>query len=89
MTTSLAARDWRDYAACRATDPDLFFPVAPPNTEAGEHQLAEARAVCGTCPVTAECLRFAFDTRQAHGVWAGTTERERENARLHLTRGTA
>lgn len=91
MNTSTAFRpvDWRDRAACRGKDPDLFFPEAPPNTDAGKRQVAEARAVCRACPVTAACLRFALDTRQSNGIWAGTTEGERNTARLHLTRGAA
>jgi WhiB family redox-sensing transcriptional regulator len=85
MTAALAARGWRAQAACQGADPDLFFPVAPPNTGAGQRQVAQAREVCRSCAVTADCLRFALATRQAHGVWAGTTEGQRAAARRTLS----
>lgn len=85
---ALASRDWRDYAACRDVDPELFFPVTAPNTEAGQRQAAAALAVCRSCRVRADCLNFALGAREG-GIWGGTTERERDDARLALTRGTA
>ena len=68
--------DWRAAAACRACDPDLFFPVSPSGL-ATERQVAEAREVCARCPVRAECLEFALDTREPYGVWGGLNEDER------------
>lgn len=84
-----ASTGWQARAACRDVDPDLFFPIGPPNTGAGARQVARARAVCRRCPVAAACLRFALDTRQADGVWGGTTEGERNAALRNLTRGAA
>jgi WhiB family transcriptional regulator, redox-sensing transcriptional regulator len=74
--------DWRDHAACRFADPELFFPVSPagPSLDQAERR---ARAVCATCPVRRECLQFALATRQAHGVWGGMSERERGATRQH------
>jgi WhiB family redox-sensing transcriptional regulator len=89
VNTSAAIRpaDWRDRAACRDVDPDLFFPV-----DAGESSLAQearALAVCRTCPVTVDCLRFAMAHAERDGVWGGTTEGERNAASRNLTRGAA
>lgn len=71
---------WRDQAACRGKDPDLFFP------HAGE-PLEPARAICATCPVFEPCYLAGLHER--HGVWAGTSERERDRIRrqlgIHLT----
>lgn len=66
---------WRLAAACKHTDPDLFFPVSIAGSSAG--QVARAKAVCAGCSVRRECLKFALVT-QADGVWGGLTEEERK-----------
>ena len=71
-----AARvDWWRYAACRDADPEIFFPVS--SVGPGRGEVARAKAICARCPVRRQCLQFALATRQAHGVWGGTTEEER------------
>ncbi|MDF5755862.1 WhiB family transcriptional regulator [Spongiactinospora sp. TRM90649] len=76
---------WIEQAACRDTDPELFFPIgAAPAPE----QLRAARRICGTCPVHGACLRFAVETGQAGGIWAGTTERERRSIREEALHGS-
>jgi WhiB family redox-sensing transcriptional regulator len=67
--------DWRHRAACRAVDPELFFPVG--TTRPALKQVTEAQTVCHRCPVSAECLRWALDTHQHTGVWGGLSEDER------------
>ncbi|MGQ9348910.1 WhiB family transcriptional regulator [Mycolicibacterium gilvum] len=54
---------WMDHAACAGhPDPDLFFPTA-------DNRLThKARAICATCPVTAQCSTFQHDTG-SEGVW--------------------
>ena len=69
--------DWRNYAACRDVDPDLFFPLG--TSGASLLQIEDAKQICRTCPVSAPCLRWALDSGDA-GVWGGTTEDER---RIH------
>jgi len=68
-------RDWWEAAACRTADPDLFFPVS--SLGPGRDEVARAKQVCAGCRVRRQCLQFALATRQAHGVWGGTTEEER------------
>lgn len=41
---------------------------------------ARAKAVCGTCPLQAACLRWALESN-AEGVWGGTTTAERTRIR--------
>lgn len=65
---------WQVRAACRTMDPELFFP------ERGETQ-AEAKAVCATCPVRRDCLKYAIDNCERHGIWGGLSERERRKIR--------
>lgn len=69
--------DWRDLAACRDEDPELFFPVS--ELGPGASQAARAKAVCARCPVRAQCLEYAVDNGLDHGIFGGTTESERRN----------
>jgi hypothetical protein len=58
-TPSASTEHWRQRAACRNEDPDLFFPV----TDDGpgyERQVAAAKAVCRGCPVRDRCLDEAL-----------------------------
>jgi WhiB family redox-sensing transcriptional regulator len=66
---------WRAFAACASADPELFFPVSA--SASNLPQVAEAKAVCGSCPVRRQCLAYATQTRQLHGIWGGMTEEER------------
>lgn len=64
-----------DQGACASEDPELFFPVS--GSGPGHVQTARAKAVCRRCSVRQQCLIYALDTRQAHGIWGGLTEEER------------
>jgi WhiB family redox-sensing transcriptional regulator len=70
---------WRDQAACRTVEPDLFFPIGTSGPARG--QLAEAKSVCHGCPVASECLAWALETGQNSGVWGGMSEDERRQLR--------
>jgi WhiB family transcriptional regulator, redox-sensing transcriptional regulator len=77
--TARDPKDWRLRAACRyLTDPDLFFPLSAAGPS--QPQIAQAKAVCAVCPVSAQCLEFARRTRQQHGIWGGLTDDERRAA---------
>lgn len=39
--------------------------------------VAEAKAVCATCPVIAECRTYAREVRETEGIWGGETPEER------------
>ena len=71
--------DWRIKAACRDTDPDLFFPVG--TTGPALDQIAAAKAVCNSCDAQPACLEFALATNQESGVWGGASEEERRKLR--------
>ena len=61
---------WRQRAACRGVDPDIFYPSSDEEAE-------EAKAICRVCPVRESCLEYAIINRERDGVWGGATERER------------
>lgn len=67
--------DWRDDAACRDEDPELFFPIG--TTGIAQEQVNAAKRVCARCPVQEECLEFSLASNQDAGIWGGLTEDER------------
>ena len=62
--------DWMEKGKCRDLDPTTFFP----NDGIG---VQVAQRICADCPVKAPCLEYALANRVDHGVWGGTSERER------------
>jgi WhiB family redox-sensing transcriptional regulator len=64
---------WRDGAACREADPELFFP----DIRSARAQVMTAKLICRSCPVTTACLSWALASGQEHGIWGGLTEDER------------
>jgi WhiB family transcriptional regulator, redox-sensing transcriptional regulator len=82
---TIPGRDWRLLAACRHADPELFIPVSASGPSLD--QVKQAKAIWAGCPVRRQCLAFALDTRQDHGVWGGKSEEERcPRARKPCTR---
>ena len=79
LSLSIEQDDWRDYSACRDTDPDLFFPVG--TTGPAIEQIETAKAVCRSCDVRRACLEYALVTNQDSGIWGGTSEEERRALR--------
>ena len=61
--------DWRDNAACRDADPDLFFPIG--TTAPALRQVWEAIRICQACPIQVRCLAWALEQGVTDGVWAG------------------
>jgi WhiB family transcriptional regulator, redox-sensing transcriptional regulator len=68
---------WQDYALCRETDPEAFFPEKGGSTR-------EAKKVCRRCFVRAECLGYALDHDERFGVWGGLSERERRRLKREV-----
>lgn len=62
--------NWMQAALCRDQRPSFFFPSDGAGVEA-------ARRLCGNCSVKVACLEYALVERIDHGVWGGTSERER------------
>lgn len=61
---------WMADATCMDADPDAFHvPIG------GDPR--PAKRICDACPVSDECLQYALETGQRHGIWGGTTHRER------------
>ncbi len=61
---------WQERALCAQTDPEAFFPEKGGSTR-------EAKKVCVSCEVRAECLEYALQNDERFGIWGGLSERER------------
>lgn len=62
--------DWMARGNCADKSPATFFPSDGVGVEL-------ARQICATCPVKDLCLEHALENRIDHGVWGGSSERER------------
>ena len=67
-----AELSWQERALCAQTDPEAFFPEKGGSTR-------EAKKVCVSCEVRAECLEYALENDERFGIWGGLSERERRN----------
>ncbi|MFF1546355.1 WhiB family transcriptional regulator [Streptomyces sp. NPDC058291] len=72
--------NWRDLAACRFEDPELFFPIGEDGPS--RLQIEQARAVCNRCPVMTACGSWALHSGEYDGVWGAMTAGERRALRL-------
>lgn len=66
--------DWFVLGECNGLSVRWFFP------ERGE-SITEVRKVCKRCVIKTDCLEFAMDNDIQHGIWGGTSERERRSIR--------
>jgi len=70
--TAAGLPDWRDRAACRHADPELFFRISTDGPS-----MDQARHAKRVCAVRAACLAWALAHPGTSGIWGGTTEDER------------
>lgn len=68
------APSWFRRAACLGSDLDFVDP-------GGKLALQACLDLCEACPVRVECYNLAVTEGHVHGIWGGTTERQRQQAR--------
>jgi len=77
---------WMAQGNCREHPPTTFFPSDGVGVEL-------AKRICATCPVNEPCLEYALENRIDHGVWGGTSERQRrrilKSRRIPVSAGTS
>lgn len=61
---------WMHRGNCQDYPPSTFFPSDGVGVDI-------ARKICAGCPVQGPCLEYALANHIDHGVWGGTSERER------------
>jgi WhiB family transcriptional regulator, redox-sensing transcriptional regulator len=66
--------DWRQRSACLQADPELFFGPEEESTMVRQIREVAASAVCGVCPVLAQCAAWSLATAIPYGVWGGLGE---------------
>jgi WhiB family transcriptional regulator, redox-sensing transcriptional regulator len=69
---------WQSDALCAQTDPEAFFPEKGGSTR-------DAKKICTTCEVRAQCLEYALLNDERFGIWGGLSERERRKLRRGRT----
>lgn len=77
--------NWRESAACRYEDPELFFPIREDGP--WRRQIEQARSVCNRCPVVGACGAWALRNGESDGMWGGMTPGERRTLRLGRVSG--
>ena len=63
----------------------VFFP--PPSFERKSERIERerrAKAICAECGAQRECLDYALEIREPHGVWGGLNEAERTQLLQHV-----
>ncbi len=68
--TELLPTKWMSHGNCADSHPSVFFP------RDGLGVIA-AQQICKGCPVADACLEYALQNHISHGVWGGTSERQR------------
>lgn len=72
---------WRYQSKCRGQDTELWFP--PRDKSKYRLIAAQAKAVCfgrdglPECSVRVQCLLYAEERSEEHGIWGGLSHRER------------
>ena len=87
--------DWRERAACRGADPDLWFADSMDThndkllIRLKDATIAEAKDICVACPVRLICLDWAQNQNLKDGIFGGLTPRERDKEKRQRPRRPA
>lgn len=78
---------WRDHAACKGVDTDLFYPSEHDDRDLRQHArvvYTAARQICMACPVRAACLDDALAAGEvSYGMRGGMSPTERRGLLGH------
>jgi WhiB family redox-sensing transcriptional regulator len=79
ITLARAIESAETIPPCQTTDFELWFAET-----SGVGGSKVAKKLCQACPVKVECLGYALDAREPHGIWGGMTVKDR----LGIRRGS-
>jgi len=67
--------DWIEKAACQGKGSELFFSDSTFKT-INKRMIEQAKNVCRTCSVSADCLAYAINQNEKFGIWGGYSSKE-------------
>lgn len=91
LAVSAAVPQFEERPACADADPKLFFAPYELTTATREQPSERARreekakAICGGCPVRAQCLDWALANLERDGIWGGLSPWERRELQRRRT----
>ena len=81
---------WQVRAACRGPNTSVFYPPLHLEKRSDKRwRERQAKDICATCSVTRECLDYALETGEQHGIWGGLNEMERQKLLFRPSRPSA
>jgi WhiB family redox-sensing transcriptional regulator len=66
---------WIEEAACQGKGSELFFSDSTFKT-INKKMIEQAKNVCRTCSVSADCLAYAINQDERFGIWGGYSSKE-------------
>lgn len=78
---------WHQWALCAGMPTEAFFGGDSDDRPTMKRsELSDARRTCAACEVKFDCLSWALNpgTQEKHGVWGGTSGRQRAQMRKKL-----
>jgi WhiB family redox-sensing transcriptional regulator len=57
--------------------PIIFFPDDISDPDLRQSATKAAKTLCKSCPLVQECLTYALESNQRHGIWGATEPHER------------
>jgi WhiB family redox-sensing transcriptional regulator len=67
--------EWIGKAACYGKGSELFFSDSTFKT-INKKMIEQAKNVCRTCSVSADCLAYAINQDERFGIWGGYSSKE-------------
>jgi WhiB family redox-sensing transcriptional regulator len=79
MSVVLNDQRWQVRAACRGPQIKVFFPPSHFERKADKRERERrAKLICQTCSVQNDCLNYALQIGEQHGIWGGLNATERK-----------
>lgn len=69
--------EWQFEGACRNYPAEMFFHPEGERGPSRRKRIVEAKAICASCPVLAQCREHALAVQEPYGIWGGLSEDER------------
>ncbi|WP_281259665.1 WhiB family transcriptional regulator [Mycolicibacterium palauense] len=77
LDTATPEGSWHLRARCRGMPAEVFFADDHHRGQRRVDHENHAKFICGGCPVQFQCRTYAISVQEPHGIWGGTTPRER------------